>query len=141
MLTAAQKSRCAKLAAALDAGDYPTYKRVEPSLTPEMRGEIWEQRAHVQEMAVRVAQGQRGTSVFPSQRRIKPPARIEASVDLDYWSDAEPVDPDDDDDDQRCEACGGTGYTQGGVCGACGGTGKAPPDDDDQEETDDDFED
>ncbi len=82
MLTAAQREKCRVLAQALDTGDDATYKRAEPSLTPEMRGEIWDQRAHVKAMA---ASGD-----------VKTLSRIHVQVsqaavlrDLDFWSDTD----------------------------------------------------
>ena len=135
MLTTAQKAKCAKLAQALDAGDTAAYKRAEPSLTPEMRGEIWDQRAHVKAQAERAAQAQQAAAR---------PARVEAKSlprDLDYWAsdDVEPIDDDVPDDQPMCGACGGSGKGRdGSVCPICNGRGRIPgedqPDDRDEDE-------
>ncbi len=134
MLTARERERCRELAAALDRGDADAYRRAEPSLTPEMKGEVWDQRAHVKAMAARAAQG-----------RQKPAAAQPArTLDLDYWSDSEPVEPDDGggDTDQTtklCDNCRGLGRTaDGSQCERCGGSGRVPLDDVDDDEEDDD---
>jgi hypothetical protein len=133
MLTSAQKSRCAKLAAALDTGDYETYRRAEPALSPAMKGLIWDLRTHV------VAAGGRGRKQTLLRNHSKV-SRPEAAVmrDLDYWSDTDD-EPDDDpgDDPMPCAACDGTGRdAAGNRCATCNGTGKAPLDDDDENEDD-----
>lgn len=137
MLTDRQRAKCRSIAEALDRGDQGPWLAAEPSCTPEMRGEIWDQRAHVKEMAARAA-----------QRRQTAGARVISTVqqtsgarmnDLDYWADDVSPEPDDDDDDPMpvCGACGGTGKTRsGGTCQICHGKGRIPaedqPDDDDE---------
>jgi hypothetical protein len=160
MLNAAQKSRCRELAAALDSGDYATYKRAEPSLTPEMRGEIWDLRAHVKAMGERATQ----RLVSPQSAAKAPrPARAETNlglVDLDYWGSDENDDDGENDDDppilpvskpdpneqqktKSCPNCRGLGLTSDGVrCSRCNGSGRIDRDDvDDDEEDDDERED
>ncbi len=136
MLNAAQKSRCRELAQALDRGDMATYRRAEPALTPEMRGEVWDQRQ-------RQAQGGRG--------RLKPlteKVQYEGAAmrDLDYWADTDDP-PDDDPDDELtlktkvCDNCRGLGTTSDGTrCTRCNGTGRVDRDDvDDGDGEDDDH--
>jgi hypothetical protein len=159
MLTAGQKSRCLSLAQALDRGDYAAYKRAEPSLTPEMRGEVWDARMHVRAMAERAAQRQ----VSPqSAAKLPRPARVETDLrfaDLDYWPEAAskddlgPDDPGDFPDDngapdepeleqktRTCDVCRGSGVAPDGThCSRCNGGGRIPIDPDD--DPDDDLED
>ena len=137
MLIAAQKSRCAKLAAALDAGDYEVYRRAEPTLGAEERGLIWDLRA------AQVARAAQGQQVIGAAPRTPRPPRIETSADLDFWSDDEPVDDGDDNDDPTplCGACNGTGKGRdGGVCVICNGKGTIPAEDQ-KDDDNDDFED
>jgi hypothetical protein len=139
MLNAAQRAKCAKLAQALDEGDRATYRRAEPSLTPEMRGEVWDQRAHVKAMAAR------GHKTLPPTD-----GKVSAAVmhDLDYWGDAEPDEQSDDPDDEMdlktkvCDNCRGLGLTSDGVrCTRCNGSGRVDRDDvDDGDDDDDDRE-
>ena len=142
-MTAAQKSPCAELAAALDAGDYEVYRRAEPSLSPAEKGEIWDQRQHVKAMAERAAQGQKAgfrfTPVLNRETEMM-------SHDLDHWADAPDVEPDDEPDDttdqttKLCPTCRGSGRQKdGSQCSECAGSGRVPIDPD--QEDDDDFED
>ena len=128
-MTSAQKSRCRELAQALDRGDMAAYRRAEPALTPEMRGEVWDQRAHVKAMAAR------GHKTLPPTD-----GKVSAAVmhDLDYWSDDVTPDHDDDNDgDVPCAACNGRGKdAAGNRCAVCGGSGKVAPGDDDGNEDD-----
>ena len=141
MLTAAQRTKCAKLAAALDSGDYATYKRAEDSLSPAMKGEVWSQRRHVRERAVKAGEVSRQSDAKPPR-----PARIETESrldDLDFWASDEIEPPDDDDDapdDQpTCSGCRGTGKGRdGGVCPICKGSGKVPAEDQPDDDREDD---
>jgi hypothetical protein len=137
MLTAAQKARCAKIAAALDRGDMATWKRVEPFLSPEERGQVWEERA--------------GTKAMAEKRRLREAAARPAGVgtkslpvDLDFWGSDDGGDTPDDDDEEDgddgvpCMACHGTGRDEAGnVCEACGGTGRVQPGGDEQDDDED----
>ncbi|MGA7239434.1 MAG: hypothetical protein WBY44_27380 [Bryobacteraceae bacterium] len=152
MLTAAQKSRCRELAAALDRGDRATYRRAEDSLTPEMRGEIWDQRAHVVAAGGRAA---KAGAVLSTADKTPRPARIETSLrDLDYWADENDDDGDDEDlppvlpvskpdPEERqktklCDNCRGLGLTSDGVrCTRCNGSGRVSRDDVDDGDDDD----
>ena len=69
MLTDRQRERCRELARALDSGDYATYKRAEAALTPEMRGEIWDQRAHVKTQTARAAKAGEVSGVYSPKPR------------------------------------------------------------------------
>jgi len=84
MLTAAQRAKCAKLAQALDAGDCAAYKRAEPSLTPEMRGEVWDQRRHLRAQGGRAVKA--GEVISNGALGKTPrPTRVETELrDLDF---------------------------------------------------------
>ena len=144
MLTAAQKSRCRELAQALDAGDFAAYKRAEPSLTPEMKGEVWDMRAHVIAAGGRASKA--GAVLNQSGSKPPRPPRVETELhDLDYWATDDDQDDGGDDDGDGdvtpCPACNGRGKdSAGNRCEACEGTGKAPLDDD-REDDDDERED
>ena len=145
MLTATQRRHCVELAQALDRGDYATYRRAEPTLTPAEKAMIWNERAHVKAQAERKGQ-QGGKAVV----QVPPPDR--AAIDLDFWSDdIAPAEPDDDDlpdsDKEQttkiCPTCQGKGRDHSGdTCETCGGSGRIPLDDfddggDDDREDDD----
>ena len=142
MLKAAQRERCRVIAAALDAGDLQPWRRAEALLSPAEKGLVWDLRKHVQAQAARVAQA---GAVIPTVGKTPRPARIEASLDLDYWSDTDDP-PDDDPDDEltlttkTCDNCRGSGVASDGTrCARCGGSGRIPIDPDD--DPDDDLED
>ncbi len=131
MLTSAQKAKCAVIAAALDAGDLAPWRKSEASLGPEMRGEIWDLRAHV------IAAGGRGRkkTLPPTDGRVSSAMTSAGVADLDYWGD-EPAEPDDDPDDELtlktkvCDNCRGLGTTSDGTrCSRCNGTGRVDRDD------------
>jgi hypothetical protein len=140
MLTSRQRQRCAELAETLDAGDQRAWLRAEPSLSPEERGEIWNQRSEVKAMAERRRQGEAaGAAVLPAQDFATRPGRVKtdlASNDLDFWGETPNDDDDDDDDDDNglpqqetkmCPSCRGLGRTKDGSrCSRCNGLGRVP---------------
>lgn len=132
MLTAAQKTRCQQIAQALDRGDLSLWRSLEPSLSPEQKGEVWDQRAHVKAAAARPGGG--------FIRCGQSSAVLLEAGDLDHWADG-PVEPSDDPDDdmEPCAACNGTGRdAAGNECAVCGGSGRAPADGEDDGNEDDD---
>jgi hypothetical protein len=83
MLTAAQRAKCQRIAEALDRGERVSLD----SFSAAERGEIWDQRAHVKQLAARhkMRQAAENRNVSPRRQIL---SRIETalrSFDLDYW--------------------------------------------------------
>jgi hypothetical protein len=96
MLTAAQRAKCQRIAEALDRGERISLD----GFSPQERGEIWDSRQHVRQLAERRRSllAVQATPIAAEATDQNFSARTELrSLDLDYWA-ADDVEPDDDDE-------------------------------------------
>jgi hypothetical protein len=82
-MTAAERARCARIAAALDQGDGKAIVKAEAvaPLSREQRGLIWDMRQHVVAMTERRKQREAAEAAVTKGARVE----RELPPDLDFW--------------------------------------------------------